>query len=91
MWGHVFWDASGGINYFGCQSQEVNDLLNQALGTGDMATFVKAGDLYGQTGCFYNLSHNRNWVVAQKWLTGVPESQNIGANELNFSLLGIAG
>ena len=20
MWGHVFWDASGGINYFGCQS-----------------------------------------------------------------------
>jgi len=28
-------------------------------------------------------------VVAQKWLTGVPESQNVGANELNFSLLGI--
>jgi len=90
MWGHVFWDASGGINYFGCQSPEVNDLLNQALGTGDMATYVKAGDLYGQTGCFLNLSHNRDWVVAQKWLTNVPESQNIGANELNFSLLGIA-
>jgi peptide/nickel transport system substrate-binding protein len=90
MWGHVFWDASGGINYFGCQSPEVNDLLNQALGTGDMATFAKAGDLYGQTGCFLNLSYNRDWVVAQKWLTSVPESQNIGANELNFSLLGIA-
>jgi len=90
MWGHVFWDASGGINYFGCQSPEVNDLLNQALGTGDMATYVKAGDLYGQTGCFLNLSYNRDWVVAQKWLTNVPESQNIGANELNFSLLGIA-
>jgi peptide/nickel transport system substrate-binding protein len=90
MWGHVFWDASGGINYFGCESKEVNDLLNQALGTGDMNTYVKAGDLYGQTGCFLNLSHNRNWVVAQKWLTGVAESQNIGANELNFSLLGIS-
>jgi peptide/nickel transport system substrate-binding protein len=90
MWGHVFWDASGGINYFGCQSPEVNDLLNQALGTGDMVTFAKAGDLYGQTGCFLNLSYNRDWVVAQKWLTSVPESQNIGANELNFSLLGIA-
>jgi peptide/nickel transport system substrate-binding protein len=90
MWGHVFWDASGGINYFGCQSEEVNNLLNQALGTGDMATFVKAGDLYGQTGCFLNLSYNQDWVVAQKWLRGVPESQNIGANELNFSLLGIA-
>lgn len=91
MWGHVFWDASGGINYFGCESKEVNGLLDQALGTGDTATYVKAGELYGQTGCFLNLSYNKDWVVAQKWLTGVPESQNIGANELNFSLLGIAG
>jgi peptide/nickel transport system substrate-binding protein len=90
MWGHVFWDASGGINYFGCESKEVNALLDDGLRTGDMATFVKAGDLYGQTGCFLNLSYNQDWVVAQKWLTGVPESQNIGANELNFSLLGIA-
>ena len=91
MWGHVFWDASGGINYFGCESKEVNGLLDDGLRTGDMATYVKAGDLYGQTGCFLNLSYNQNWVVAQKWLTGVPESQNIGANELNFSLLGISG
>ena len=90
MWGHVFWDASGGINYFGCESKEVNQLLTAGLASGDMATFTKAGDLYGQTGCFLNLSYNQNWVVAQKWLTGVPESQNIGANELNFSLLGIA-
>lgn len=90
MWGHVFWDASGGINYFGCQSEEVNKRLDEGLRSGDMATFVKAGDLYGQTGCFLNLSYNQDWVVAQDWLTGVPESQNIGANELNFSLLGIA-
>jgi peptide/nickel transport system substrate-binding protein len=91
MWGHVFWDAAGGINYFGCQSPEVNTLLGDALRSGDMATYTKAGDLYGQTGCFLNLSYNKDWVVAQKWLTGVPESQNIGANELNFSLLGIGG
>lgn len=90
MWGHVFWDASGGINYFGCESEEVNGLLDEGLRSGDMATYVKAGDLYGKTGCFMNLSYNQNWVLAQKWLTGVPESQNIGANELNFSLLGIA-
>jgi peptide/nickel transport system substrate-binding protein len=91
MWGHVFWDASGGINYFGCESKDVNGLLDDGLRTGDTATYVKAGDLYGQTGCFLNLSYNQNWVVAQKWLTGVPESQNIGANELNFSLLGLVG
>ena len=89
MWGHVFWDATGGINYFGCESKEVNTLLDQAVETGDDATYVKAGELYGQTGCYLNLSYNKDWVVAQKWLTGVAESHNIGANELDFSKLGI--
>jgi len=88
MWGHVFWDAKGGINYFGCQSDEVNGLLTQAVKTGDTAAYVKAGDLYGKTGCFFNLSYNKDWVLAQKWLTGVAESQNLGANELDFSKLG---
>ncbi len=90
MWGHVFWDASGGINYFRCESKEVNDLLNGAVATGNTADFVKAGELYGQTGCYLNLSYNKDWVVAQKWLTGVAESHNIGANELDFSMLGVA-
>jgi peptide/nickel transport system substrate-binding protein len=36
-----------------------------------------------------NFSYNLDWVVAQKWLTGVAESHNIGANELDFSKLGI--
>ena len=89
MWGHVFWDASGGINYFGCQSAQVNSLLNDAVKTGDTAKYVQAGTLYGQTGCFLNLSYNKDWVLAQKWLTGVAASQNIGANELDFSKVGI--
>jgi peptide/nickel transport system substrate-binding protein len=89
MWGHVFWDASGGINYFRCESKEVNTLLDQAVESGDDATYIKAGDLYGQTGCYLNLSYNKDWVVAQKWVTGVEESHNIGANELDFSKLGI--
>jgi len=89
MWGHVFWDASGGINYFGCQSEQVNSLLNEAVKTGDTAKYTEAGKLYGATGCFLNLSYNKDWVVAKSWLTGVAASQNLGANELNFSLLGI--
>jgi peptide/nickel transport system substrate-binding protein len=91
MWGHVFWDASGGINYFGCQSAEVNSLLDDAVKTGDTAKYNQAGSLYGQTGCFLNLSYNKDWVVAKSWLSGVAQAQNLGANELNFSLLGIAG
>lgn len=89
MWGHVFWDASGGINYFRCESKEVNSLLDSAVQTGDEATYVRAADLYGQTGCYLHLSYNKDWVLAQKWLTGVEESHNIGANELDFSKLGI--
>jgi peptide/nickel transport system substrate-binding protein len=90
MWGHVFWDAGGGINYFGCESKEVNALLDDAVKSGDAAMFVQAGTLYGQTGCFLNLSYNKNWVVAKSSLGGVAESQNLGANELNFSLLTLA-
>ena len=51
---------------------------------------MKAGEKYSATGCYMNFSYNKDWVVAQKWLTGVAESHNIGANELNFSKLGIA-
>ena len=50
MWGHVFWDESGGINYFGCDVPDVNKMLNAAVTTGDIALFVKAGDLYWATG-----------------------------------------
>jgi peptide/nickel transport system substrate-binding protein len=37
-----------------------------------------------------NLSYNKDWVVSQKWLTGVAGAHNIGANELDFSKLGIS-
>ncbi len=36
-----------------------------------------------------NLADNKDWVVAQSWLQGVPQAHNIGANELDFSLLTI--
>lgn len=90
MWGHVFWDKSGGIDYFSCDVPAVDADLNQAVKTGDTALYVKAAEQYSANGCYLNLSYNQDWVLAQKWLTGVPQAQNIGANELNFSKLGIA-
>ena len=89
MWGHVFWDASGGINYFRCEDKTVNNLLNEAVVTNDTDKYVQAGELYGKTGCYLNFSYNKNWVVTQPWLTNVPEAQNISANELDFSILGV--
>ncbi len=60
-----------------------------AVKTGDTAKFTQAGTPYGQTGCFLNLSYNTDWVIAKSWLTGVAAAQNLGANKLNFALLGI--
>lgn len=90
MWGHVFWDKTGGINYFGCDDPSTDADLNSAVQTGDAATFARAAETYSATGCYMNLANNKDWVVSQKWLAGVPESHNIGANELDFSKLSIA-
>jgi peptide/nickel transport system substrate-binding protein len=89
MWGHVFWDKSGGIDYFLCDNPSTDDDLNHAVQTGDTKLFAKAAQSYAATGCFMNLSYNMDWVVSQKWLQGVPASQNLAANELDFSLLSI--
>lgn len=89
LWGHVFWDKTGGINYFLCDNPKTDDLLNKALATGDKSTYVKAAAAYESMGCYMQLSYNKDWVVAQNWLTNVAGAQNLGANELDFSLLGI--
>ncbi len=90
MWGHVFWDKTGGINYFLCDSPSTDSDLNEAVATGSTALYAKAAQTYSDTGCYMNLSYNKDWVVSQKWLTGVEEAHNIGANELDFSKLGIS-
>jgi peptide/nickel transport system substrate-binding protein len=90
MWGHVFWDKTGGIDYFDCDSPAVDSMLNQAEQTGDTALYVKAAETYSATGCYMNLAYNKDWVLTQKWVTNVPHAHNIGSFELNFNELGIA-
>lgn len=90
MWGHVFWDKTGGIDYFGCDVPSTDADLNQAVATGDESLYAKAAQTYSANGCYMNLSYNKDWVVSQKWLTGVAAAHNIGANELDFSKLGIS-
>jgi peptide/nickel transport system substrate-binding protein len=87
MWGHVFWDKTGGINYFLCDEPATNKALNEAVKKNDSAMFVKAAQTYEATGCYLHLSDNLDWVVAQKWLGGIPDAQNVSANELDFSKL----
>jgi peptide/nickel transport system substrate-binding protein len=90
MWGHVFWDKSGGIDYFDCDDPAVDSMLNQAEKTGDTGLYIKAAETYSATGCYMNLAYNKDWVVTQKWVTNVPQAHNIGSFELNFNELGIS-
>ena len=89
MWGHVFWDKTGGIDYFGCDVPATDQDLDKAVATGSQSLYATAAQTYSSNGCYMNLSYNKDWVVSQKWLTGVAGAHNIGANELDFSKLGI--
>ncbi|ADP81628.1 ABC transporter substrate-binding protein [Pseudofrankia inefficax] len=90
MWGHVFWDKSGGIDFLQCDVPSVNATLDQAVATGDTSLYVKAAQEYTKNGCYYHLSNNNDWILAQKWITGIAEAHNIGAFEVDFSKIGIA-
>ncbi|ONH31856.1 ABC transporter substrate-binding protein [Pseudofrankia asymbiotica] len=90
MWGHVFWDKSGGIDFLQCELPEVNELLDKAVATGDTNLYVQAAQTYSQNGCYLHLSNNNDWILAQKWITGIPQAHNIGAFEVDFSKIGIA-
>jgi peptide/nickel transport system substrate-binding protein len=90
MWGHVFWDKSGGIDFLQCDSPAVDAALNRAVQTGDVNQYVQAAEQYSALGCFMHLSNNNDWIVAQKWITGIPGAHNLGAFEVDFSKLGIA-
>ena len=39
-WGHISWDADGGINYLGCSSPRVTDALAQGPANGVAATVL---------------------------------------------------
>jgi peptide/nickel transport system substrate-binding protein len=90
MWGHVFWDKSGGIDFLQCDVPSVDDELNTAVKTGDAALYVKASQDYSANGCYLHIANNNDWILAKKWITGIAASHNLGAFETDFSLLGIA-
>lgn len=89
MWGHVFWDKTGGIDLLQCDVPQVDAELKQAVQHNDTALYVKAAQQYSANGCFLHVATVRDWVLAQKWLTGIPQAHNLGAFEVYFNQLGI--
>jgi peptide/nickel transport system substrate-binding protein len=85
MWAHISFDPNGGLNYLHCSTPEISKLLGQGAASGSAATFSQIGELSVQTGCWYNLVNQDDFMVAQPWLKGV-EQAHVVTNPNSLSL-----
>ncbi|HLI35898.1 MAG TPA: ABC transporter substrate-binding protein [Streptosporangiaceae bacterium] len=74
MWAHISFDPNGGLNYLHCSTPQISRLLVQGLATGSIQVFSRIGELSVQTGCWYNLVNQDDFMVAQPWLKGVAQA-----------------
>jgi peptide/nickel transport system substrate-binding protein len=74
MWAHISFDPNGGLNYLHCSTPQISKLIKQGQGTGSLATFSTIGQLSVQTGCWYNLVNQNDFMVAQPWLKGISQA-----------------
>ncbi|HYZ57565.1 MAG TPA: ABC transporter substrate-binding protein [Streptosporangiaceae bacterium] len=74
MWAHISFDPNGGLNYLHCSTPQISKLIQQGQPTGSLATFSTLGELSVQTGCWYNLVNQNDFMVAQPWLKGVAQA-----------------
>jgi peptide/nickel transport system substrate-binding protein len=73
QWAHIGWGDQGGVNILQCDIPGLDDQLNTALATGDVALFGKAGDEAAASGCWYNMANRNDVFVSHTWLKGLPQ------------------
>lgn len=89
-WGHISWDADGGLNFFGCSAPEITAALAKGLPTGDPADFSTAGEEAVKTGCWLNVADVNDFMVAQPWLKGVEQAHVVtDPNSLRLAALSV--
>jgi peptide/nickel transport system substrate-binding protein len=89
-WGHISWDADGGLNFFGCSAPPVTAALVKGLPTGSDADFSTAGLEAVKTGCWLNIANVDDFMVAQPWLKGVEQSHVVtNPNTLRLAALSV--
>jgi peptide/nickel transport system substrate-binding protein len=87
-WGHISWDADGGLNFFGCSAPPVTEALTRGLPTGADADFSAAGVEAVKTGCWLNIADVNDFIVAQPWLKGVEQAHVVtNPNSLRLAAL----
>jgi peptide/nickel transport system substrate-binding protein len=89
-WGHISWDADGGLNYLGCSAPAVTAALAQGLPTGSDDLFSQAGEEALKTGCWLNIADVNDFMVAQPWLKGVEQAHVVtNPNSLRLAALSV--
>ncbi len=89
-WGHISWDASGGLNFFGCSAPPVTDALAKGLPDGSEQAFSQAGLEAVKTGCWLNVADVNDFMVAQPWLKGVEQAHVVtDPNTLRLAALSV--
>lgn len=88
MWAHISWDTNGGLNYLHRSTPQMSKLILQGGQTGSTPTFSQLGTLAAQTGCWYNLVNQNDFMVAQPWLKGVAAAHVVtNPNSLSLAAL----
>jgi peptide/nickel transport system substrate-binding protein len=91
LYGHVFWDPNGGLNFMGCSSATATKDLAAGLRTGSQADYVAAAKAIQATECTPIFAYASDFVIAQPWLAGIPAAHSSGEPyTLAFNKLTIA-
>lgn len=89
-WGHISWDADGGLNFFGCSAPPVSAALAAGLPNDSAPDFSTAGEEAVKTGCWLNVADVNDFMVAQPWLKGVEQAHVVtNPNSLRLAALSV--
>jgi peptide/nickel transport system substrate-binding protein len=89
-WGHISWDADGGLNLLGCSAPPITEALAKGLPTGSPQDFSTAGLEAVKTGCWLNIANVNDFMVAQPWLKGVEQAHVVtNPNSLRLAALSV--
>lgn len=91
LYGHVFWDPTGGLNFMDCSSAAATSDLAAGLQTGSQADYVAAAKAIQADECTPIFAYASDFVIAQPWLAGVAAAHSPGEPyTLDFDKLSIA-
>lgn len=90
LYGHIFWDPTGGLNFTACSSAAISKYLAEGLKTGSEQAYAKAAEAEQKAMCNPIWSYAHDFVVAQPWLGNVAQSHSIAEPyTLDFNTLTI--